>query len=189
MTEEKKSKTKEKEKITTVQDGIFRCEGDLMDVDDPNAYVVSLGDQIRRELGTLEDGHAKKFEEQLEDIMADEENEESRLNTYNTLMGAGLSGNYPLEQIEKVAEIPTLRRIAFLGDDSGIGTPVADHSIHDQCTASNVLVFCFDVFREVTSAIVPELPLEILVIVQVDAILFREVDVSIFIFVGVLFKN
>lgn len=112
MTEEKKSKTKEKEKITTVQDGIFRCEGDLMDVDDPNAYVVSLGDQIRRELGTLEDGHAKKFEEQLEDIMADEENEESRLNTYNTLMGAGLSGNYPLEQIEKVAEIPTLRRIA-----------------------------------------------------------------------------
>lgn len=111
MTEEK-PKPKEKDKIKTTQDGIFRCERDLMDVDDPDAYVVSLGDQIRRELGTLSDGHAKEFETKLEEIMADEENEESRNNTYNTLMGAGLSGQYPLEQIMKVAEIPTLRRIA-----------------------------------------------------------------------------
>lgn len=110
MTEEKKPK--EIEKIKTIQEGIFRCERELMDVNDSSDYVVSLADQIRRELSTLEDGHAKEFDEELEEIMADEDNQELWLDTYNTLMGAGLTGGYPLDQIEKVVERRTQQRKA-----------------------------------------------------------------------------
>jgi hypothetical protein len=127
---EEKEKPK-KDRIKTVQDGIFRCELDLLRLDETGPYLVSLADQMRREIGTLQEPHRSKFKVTLETILADKDYEKTRMKMYNELMTAGQSGNYPIADIQKIVETPTERRIigklmalqseyAYLLDESGV---------------------------------------------------------------------
>lgn len=108
MSEEKEPK---QTPIKTTQDGIFRGEADLLGTNDPVGYKISLFDHVRREIGALPDGHAKDFEEELEDIMKDEDGDKEWTRKYDKIMGAGLSGNYTLEDIQKVVEHRVAQRI------------------------------------------------------------------------------
>lgn len=109
MTEEKKEI--KSEKIKTVQEGIFKGEGDLLKTNDPVGYTVSLFDHVRREIGALPDGYAKVFQMKLETIMEDKDGDKRWKDNYDALMTAGQSGNYPLQDIQKVVENRTHQRI------------------------------------------------------------------------------
>lgn len=74
MMEEKKETTKEKDKIKTIQDGIFAREMDLKDINDPTEHKISLCDLIRCELSALPDGHSSQFVEKYVAIMEDKDN-------------------------------------------------------------------------------------------------------------------
>ena len=112
MSEDKEKKEpKKQDRIKTVQEGIFRGEGDLLGTNDPVGYKISLFDQTRREIGALPDGFAKEFQEELEEIMRDEDGDEEWERKYDKFMGAGLSGNYTLEDMQKVIEHRVAQRI------------------------------------------------------------------------------